>query len=132
MEITIESKKRQEFIDITPLIKKALEKSNVKDGICNVYAPHATAALIINENADPNIEKDFFKALNSAIPASNNYLHDKIDNNAQAHILSSLLSCSITIPIRENKLALGRWQSIMLVELDGPRERKVIITLIAK
>lgn len=128
MELTIKTKKRQEMIDITDRVNELVKNTGIKSGLCNVYVKHTTAALVINENDDPNIEKDFLKTLNEIIPKNNGYLHDNIDNNAQAHIIASILSPSINIPIRDNKLALGRWQALMLIELDGPRERKILVT----
>ena len=123
MEINIKSTKKQELIDITSLVKS---KINIKNGLINIYTAHATAAIIINENADPNICTDILNCLSQLIPEGK-WLHDKIDNNAAAHIKASILGPSETIPIKDGKLQLGTWQSIMLAELDGPRTRKVIL-----
>ncbi len=129
-EFTLKTSKRQELIDITSKVNQIIKKSKIKKGTCHLFVVHATAALFIQENADPNIEKDLFKALNQSVPQHNNYLHDKIDNNAQAHILASLLQPSETILINDNHLVLGTWQALMLVELDGPRTRKIIVNLL--
>lgn len=129
--IQIRTSKKEELIDITEKIKKIVKESKIQEGICNVYARHATAAVIINENADPNIQDDILKALNKMIPAHDNYKHDIIDNNAAAHIKATLLGPSETIPIKNNELQLGTWQSVMLVELDGPRPNREIIIAIA-
>ena len=128
-EFTIKTKKREEIIDITEKVKDLLKKTNIKDGICFLYVPHATASLIINENADENVKKDILTWLKKNVPYGI-WLHDAIDNNADAHIKSSLLGCFQVIPIKNNHLLLGTWQGIMLVELDGPRERKVYIVFL--
>jgi len=130
MLLTINTNNKQELIDITSNVKGFIKKSKTKNGLCNIYAQHATASLIINENADPNIQKDIINKLNELIPDHNGYLHDKIDNNAGAHIKSSILGCSLTIPFKDNELFLGRWQDIFLVELDGPRSRNIILNIV--
>jgi len=101
--------------------------------MCFIYVPHATAAVTINENADPNITKDIIKAINKIVPEHDNYLHDSIDNNAAAHIKSTLIGVSTAIPISSGHLQLGTWQDIFLCEFDGPRShRKVIVEIIKK
>ncbi len=130
MKITLRTTKKQELIDITELVNKTVRKSRVKNGLCNVFVTHATAALIINENYDPNICIDFLKAINKAVPEHAGYLHDKVDNNAGAHIKAAILGPGVTIPVRDNQLRLGTWQSVMLVELDGPMERNIEVRLV--
>lgn len=129
-ELAVSTSKKQELIDITGKINSVVEKSKTKNGLCNVFAAHATAAIIINENYDPNICLDLLDALNRLIPPGI-WRHDKIDGNADAHIKSAILGASETIPVKNGKLELGRWQSVMFAELDGPRnDRKIIITII--
>lgn len=128
-ELTIETKKREEIIDITPKILKLVEESKTKEGLCLIYVPHATAAITINENADQNIALDFLEALNKLIPEGK-WRHDKIDNNGAAHIKSAIIGPSVTIPIKNSSLLLGTWQGIMLCEFDGPRKRKVIVKIV--
>ncbi len=123
-EITLRTGKKQEMVDITDTIQELVARSGIGEGICLVYVPHATAAVIINENADPNVCKDILDALGRLIP-DGTWLHDRIDNNASAHIKASILGPSEAIPVRGGRLRLGTWQSIMLVELDGPRSRTV-------
>ncbi len=130
MQITVETSEHQEMVDITDKVNKAIRESGVKEGVCNVFALHTTAGVIVNENWDENIPDDVFKAWNNAIPEHNNYQHDSVDGNAQSHILSATVSPSETLPVRNGELKLGRWQSVMLVELDGPRKRKVEITVV--
>jgi len=131
MKISISSSKKQELIDITDKINEIVRKSKVKTGVCNVFVTHATAAIVINENYDPNVCVDFLNALNKAFPDHAGYLHDRVDNNAGAHIKAGVLGPGETIPIENGKLKLGTWQSIMLVELDGPRSnRRVEVSII--
>jgi len=128
-EITFSTKNRYEFVDITEQVKRAVKESGIKQGICQIYTPHATCAIIINENYDPNVCTDTINALNNLIPEGK-WLHDRVDNNAAAHIKSAILGPSETIPINDGKLILGTWQSPMLCDFDGPRQRKVIINII--
>lgn len=126
----ISTSKKQELIGITDKVNSIIKKSKVKEGICNVFVAHATAAIVINENYDPNICIDLIDALNKLVP-SGIWRHDRIDGNADAHIKSAILGSSETIPIKDNKLDLGRWQSIMMVELDGPRQgRRLVVTIV--
>ena len=103
MQIRIQTTKKQEMIDLTIKIEEILKKSKIKNGLLNIYTPHSTVAVIINENHDPNICKDILNSLNKLIPEGV-WLHDKIDNNAAAHIKASILGPSETIPIKEGKL----------------------------
>jgi len=128
-EIIVNSKDKNELIDITSKIQELVAKSNVKEGICNIFTTHATASLIINENADPNICTDTINALDKLVPEGI-WKHDRIDGNAAAHIKAAIIGCDKTVPVKDNKLVLGTWQGIMLAEWDGPRERKVIVNII--
>ena len=129
-EFAISTSKKQELIDITGRVNSIIKKSKIKNGICNIFAAHATAAIIINENYDPNICLDLLDALNKLVP-SGIWRHDKIDGNADAHIKSAILGPSENIPVKNGQLQLGRWQAVQFCELDGPRNnRKVIITII--
>ena len=129
-EFTISTSKKQELIDITERINSIIKKSRVRNGICNVFAAHATAAIIINENYDPNICLDLLDALNKLIPAGI-WRHDRIDGNADSHLKSAILGPSETIPIKNGELELGKWQAIQFCELDGPRsDRRIIITIL--
>ena len=125
-DFCVQTKRREEMIDITERVADAVRRSGIGEGICLVYVPHATAAVAINENADPNVCEDILDALTRLIPEGK-WRHDRIDNNAAAHIKATLLGASQTVPVRGGKLRLGTWQSLMLVELDGPRERTVIV-----
>ena len=125
-EFIVRTNKKQEMVDITQRVADLVKQSRVSDGICLVYVPHATAAVAINENADPNVCEDILEALANLIPEGR-WRHDRIDNNAAAHIKATLLGPSQAVPVRGGRLRLGTWQSVMLVELDGPRERSVIV-----
>jgi secondary thiamine-phosphate synthase enzyme len=123
-----ESNKRVEIIDITHDINDILNKCKIKDGLVNIFARHSTAGIVINEN-ESGLVKDFQNTIESLIPENNNYLHDMIDNNADSHIRSFFIGSSETIPIENGSLGLGTWQSVFFVELDGPRNRKFVITV---
>ena len=129
-EFSLSTTKRQELMDITDKVNSIIKKSKVKNGICNIFTTHATAAIIINENYDPNICLDLIDALNKLIPAGI-WRHDRIDGNADAHIKSAILGPSETIPIKNGELELGRWQAVQFCELDGPRnDRRIIVTVL--
>ncbi len=114
------------MVDITERVADLVRQSGISDGICLVYVPHATAAVAINENADPNVCEDILDGLAHVIPEGQ-WRHDRIDNNAAAHIKATILGPSEAVPVRGGRLRLGTWQSVMLVELDGPRERMVLV-----
>jgi len=128
-EIKVKTDKRQQIIDITNQVKKIVKESKVKEGIVSVYVQHTTAALIINENHDPNICKDIINAFDKLVQ-EDGWLHNKIDNNAAAHIKAAIMGPSQTIPIQDNELQLGRWQSIQIVDFDGPRERIIKVSIL--
>lgn len=130
-EFLIQTSKREEIIDITDKIEDIIKKSKIKNGLCILFVPHATSALIINENYDPNVCKDILNFLRKQIPKGI-WLHDSIDQNADSHIKSSLLGVNGIIPFKESKLMLGTWQGIGFVELDGPRKRRIIICLVGE
>jgi secondary thiamine-phosphate synthase enzyme len=116
------------MIDITARVAEIVSSSDVQDGLCHVYVPHATAAVVINENADPNLCEDILDALVRQIP-DGVWRHDRIDNNGAAHIQAAILGPAETVPVVAGRLMLGTWQAIMLVELDGPRSRRLVVTV---
>jgi len=128
-ELSIATTSRNEMVDITKQVSSVLKASGIKRGSCTVYTPHATAAITINENYDPNICDDFLGCLSSLIPRGR-WKHDRVDGNADSHIKSALVGASETIPFNNGELLLGTWQSIMLADFDGPRQRKVIISIV--
>ena len=131
-EFSLKTSKKQEIVDISSKVERIVKESGIKEGICIIYVPHATAAVIINENYDPNICKDFLDALDKMVPVGV-WRHDKIDGNGAAHIKSASVGPSEVILVRTGKLQLGTWQSPMFVEFDGPRqERKVIVQVLGE
>ena len=132
MIFEISTTARQQSIDITDRVREIVRRLKVRSGLCHVMVLHATAAIVVNENDDPNIGVDLLTALARAVPDHAGWLHDRVDNNAQAHILASILGPSETIAVEGGELQLGRWQGLMLIELDGPRaRRKVAVTVLA-
>ena len=128
--ITVHSSSRNEMIDITTEVQEAVDKSGVKDGYVILYVPHTTAAITINEGADPSVKHDILSALNKLIPHDSSYRH--AEGNSNAHIKSSIIGCNETVLIENGKLVLGIWQHIFFFEGDGPRTRKVYIGVFGK
>lgn len=128
-EIFVSSIRKEQLIDITSEIYKVVIDSKVKNGLCTIFIPHATAGIIINESADPEIEHDILKALSIMVPKHETWRHDRIDNNAVAHIKASIVGPSVAIPVKNGKLQLGTWQCIFVADFDGPRERRIIVTI---
>ncbi len=123
--IEVKTQAREELVDITARVREELVSSGVKDGICHVYVPHTTAAVTINENADPSVKEDILMALRKIVPDSLPYRHS--EGNSPAHVKACLIGSSITVIIDEGQLALGTWQGIFFCEFDGPRSRNVFI-----
>jgi secondary thiamine-phosphate synthase enzyme len=117
------------MIDITDRIAEDVRKSGIKDGTCHLFTLHTTAAITINENADPDVPRDILAALDRLIPLSDHYRH--AEGNAAAHIKASLFGASQTVFIEDGRLVLGTWQSLFFCEFDGPRTRKVLVRLTA-
>jgi len=128
--ITVHSGSRNEMIDITTEVQEVVDKSGVKDGYVILYVPHTTAAITINEGADPSVKHDILSALNKLIPHDSSYRH--AEGNSNAHIKSSIIGCNETVLIENGKLVLGIWQHIFFFEGDGPRTRKVYIGVFGK
>jgi len=129
MSFNVSTSDRVELNDVTGEVIAEIDKSGVKEGIALVYVPHATAALIINEN-ERGLISDMTAAISDLIPRDRRYEHDRIDDNAWSHLTSAVIGCSLTIPITGGRLECGTWQNIFLVELDGPRRRKVVVKVI--
>jgi secondary thiamine-phosphate synthase enzyme len=117
-----------EFIDITRSVQEAVKKTGVKNGICIIFIPHTTAAVTINENADPSVIQDILMELNKIVPFKNQYQH--MEGNSPAHVKSSLVGCSEIVFVESGEVALGTWQGIFFCEFDGPRNRKVHVKVI--
>jgi secondary thiamine-phosphate synthase enzyme len=129
-QISVETTKREETIDITARVKAAVTRAKIADGIVAVTVAHTTAAVFVNENADPDVQKDVLTALERAVPRDAKYSH--AEGNGPAHVKSVLVGGSITLPVREGAIALGTWQGIYFAELDGPRARIATITVIGE
>lgn len=127
-EIDVSTTKRSEFIDITTKVSKIISQEGITKGVCIVFCPHTTAALTINENADPSVKKDIINHLEELVPQGKGYSH--LEGNADSHIKSSMLGSSLNIIIEGSRLVLGTWQGIYFCEFDGPRKRKVYLTTI--
>jgi secondary thiamine-phosphate synthase enzyme len=118
-QFTLQTSKRNEFIDITSRIQDVIEE--VSEGVITVYSPHTTTAVTINENADPDVPRDILKKLEELIPQRDNFSH--MEGNSDAHIKASLFGSSVRVIIKDTQLLLGTWQSIFFCEFDGPRTR---------
>ena len=129
-QISVESSKREETIDITPRVKAAVTRARVRDGIVAVSVAHTTAAVFVNENADPDVQKDVLTALERAVPRDARYAH--AEGNGPAHVKAVLVGNTVTLAVREGQVELGRWQGIYFAALDGPRERSATVTVIGE
>jgi secondary thiamine-phosphate synthase enzyme len=127
--LKVKTSSRVELLDITHLIQKVVTESGVKSGLCTVYIPHTTAAVTINENADPDVKADIVKELNKIVPLNDSYSH--AEGNSAAHIKSSLVGASEIILVEEASLVLGTWQGICFCEFDGPRSRRVLVKVVS-
>jgi secondary thiamine-phosphate synthase enzyme len=126
--ITVETKRREETIDITSRVKAAVTRAKIADGIVTVSVAHTTAAIFVNENADSDVQKDILTALERMVPRDAKYEH--AEGNGPAHIKTVLVGNSVTLAIRDGAITLGTWQGVYFAELDGPRERSATITVI--
>jgi secondary thiamine-phosphate synthase enzyme len=130
-KIAVSTRSREEFVDITEPVAKAVQKSGVKDGVCVIYTPHTTAGLTVNENADPSVPVDILMALARLVPRDDpKYRH--AEGNSDGHIKSSLVGFSHMIPISGGALTLGTWQGIFFCEFDGPRRRSVFVQILSE
>lgn len=128
MIINIKTEKKNELVDITDKVEDAVKESGITDGIVHIYSMHTTAAITINENADPDVITDIITTLDQLIPYENNYLH--IEGNSAAHLKTALVGTSELVPIEKGRLTLGTWQGIFFCEFDGPRQRKVCVSFV--
>ena len=126
-EIEVKTSKQTQMRDITREIQAAVTESGVMEGICMVFVPHTTAAVTINENADPDVVRDFTMEINKIVPWEDGYHH--MEGNSAAHLKSSMIGFSEQIIIENGKLVLGVWQGIYFCEYDGPRRRKVYVKI---
>jgi len=124
-EFNVSSEERYQLIDITDRVEELVRESKVKDGLVLVFVPHSTAAILLTEN-ESGLRRDWLKVLEKIVSGID-FLHNRIDNNADSHILSGLLGQGKVLAVENSQLIRGTWQQIFLVELDGPKNRKVIV-----
>ena len=127
--ITVTTNARTEFVDVTKKVRKAVDATGVNSGLCMLYVPHTTAAVTINESADPSVRSDILKVINEIVPWDANYKH--LEGNSAAHIKTSLIGSSELIMVEKGRLVLGTWQGIFFCEFDGPRTRKLHVNFIS-
>ena len=127
--IEVSTRHPRELVDITAQVRSKVAKSGVQEGLCALYAHGATAALMVQENDDPNIALDVLDCLDGLVPGGR-WRHDRVDNNGASHIQAGLVGPSEAIPIREGQLALSTWQNVFLCDFDGPRDRRRILVTI--
>ena len=125
--ITVRTNKSEEMIDVTDIVEKELNKTNIKMGTITLFVPHTTAAITINENGDPDVKKDMLYGMDKSFPKHKEYKH--FEGNSFAHIKSSVIGVSQTLIIENKKIVLGKWQGIYYCEFDGPRSRDLIIRI---
>lgn len=126
--LEIVTARRVEFVDVTSRIQALLKEKGLNDGACLVYIPHTTAGVTINENADPSVMADMEAALDRMVPEGAGYGH--AEGNSPAHVKASVVGSSAAVPVERGRLVLGTWQGIYFCEFDGPRRRKMIVTVV--
>ena len=124
----LKSSGKTELIDITGSVQRAVQRTGVTDGLCFIFVPHTTAAVTINENADPSVAKDIVMELNKRVPFQDRYQHQ--EGNSAAHIKASLVGFSQMVFVESGRLVLGTWQGIFFCEFDGPRNRDVYVRVL--
>jgi len=130
-ELRFSSRERREIIDFTDQVLEAAKQSGIKNGLLVVQLPHATAALMLNEDEE-GLKQDMLDKLDDLVPVQGDYKHDCIDNNAHAHLKSALVGSSVVLPIVDGRVVRGTWQSFLVVEQDGPRRRRLAIFVIGE
>ena len=126
--LTVPTSSRIEFLDLTGQIQAAVRESGVQEGLCHLFVPHTTAAITINENADPSVQADILMVLNKLISEREPYRH--LEGNSPAHVKSSLIGPQLTVLVSGGRLVLGTWQGIFFCEFDGPRSRRLHVKVV--
>src|SRR4051812_14303505 len=127
--VAVRTNQRNEMLDVTDRVTKLVRSNNMLDGMALVYVPHTTAAVTINENADPDVRHDLLRKLDELIPKEESYyLH--VEGNSDSHVKTSLVGSTVTVLVERGRLVLGRWQGIYFCEFDGPREREMMVKLV--
>jgi len=122
---TVQTSSREQFIDITDVIREVLQEMDLQNGVVTVFVPHTTAGVTINENADPSVVHDMLYALDKAVPDDRHFRH--AEGNSTAHVKSSVIGPSLQVIVEKGRLVLGTWQGIYFCEFDGPRTRSLLI-----
>ena len=130
-EYYVSTHKEFETVRITELAEEAVRECGISEGMCIIHLPHATAALILNEY-EPHIASDYITLIKKLIPKGAGWRHDEIDTNAHAHLASAIIGSTKVLPVRNGRLVRGTWQELILIELDGPRRRRVVIEVIGR
>lgn len=125
-ELSFSTSKAREVIDLTGMVTSAVRESGIKNGLVVVQLPHATASLVLNEN-ESGLKRDLLEQLNELVPVSGDYQHDRIDDNAHAHLKSAFIGSSAVLPIVGGQIVRGTWQNFLVIEQDGPRTRRLVI-----
>lgn len=128
MKLTVKSRKKTEFIDITDKIQQHVSSGPIQNGLCMLFVPHTTAGITINESADPAVQSDILHVLNKIVPWEDHYRH--LEGNSAAHVKASMMGASELITVTDGSLVLGTWQGIFFCEFDGPRTRNVNINFL--
>lgn len=126
-DVVIRTERREELIDVTQHVESVIAKAGVREGIALVWVPHTTAAVTVNEGADPSVARDLLAALARLAPASGPWEHR--EGNSDAHVKAALVGSSVSIPVHDGRLALGTWQAVFFCEFDGPRQRRLFVTV---
>jgi secondary thiamine-phosphate synthase enzyme len=129
-EVSITTHSRTHWVDITDEVRRCITASKIQSGICIVASLHTTGGVTINENADPDVERDFFYKLNQLVPQESSFHHG--EGNSDSHIKASLIGLSVQIPFTDGRIIRGTWQSIYFCEFDGPRSRRISVTAIGE
>lgn len=127
-EIPVRTRRRNELVDITPRLREIVSGSGVAEGICHVFVPHTTAAVTVNEKADPDVPRDIVETLSRLVPEGDGYRH--AEGNSDAHVKSSIVGVSAFVPVSGGDLVLGTWQAVFFCEFDGPRTRRCLVRIV--
>ncbi len=127
--LSVRTQSRTEFLDLTSQIQDLVQKTGAAEGLCHIFVPHTTAAVTINENADPSVKADILMVLSKLISEKESYRH--LEGNAPAHVKAAVIGPALTVPVSGGRLLLGTWQGIFFCEFDGPRSRRVHVKVVA-
>jgi secondary thiamine-phosphate synthase enzyme len=129
--LELKTSTRVEIADITRNVDAAIAECGLKKGLVNIYSKHSTSAIFINEN-EAGLVEDYVELIEKLVPTGDNYRHDRIDNNADSHLRSFIIGNNETVPFENGSMNLGTWQSVFFLEMDGPRNRKINITIMGE